>query len=83
MELFTTPDIEKYVRTRIAGSPAFQDRRRIDPSGVDKIESTIIDKANGVFLWVVLVVEQSITTARDNNDLRETCNLNEKLPVGL
>jgi len=83
MEQFTKPDIEKYVRTRIADSPAFQDLRRIDASSVDKMESTIIDKANGIFLWVVLVVEQAIKTARDNSDLREIWKLIETLPEGL
>ncbi|EXK83448.1 hypothetical protein FOQG_12310 [Fusarium oxysporum f. sp. raphani 54005] len=69
MELFTRPDIEKYVHGRMKTSSAFQELRIVDPDSVEKLEFGIIEKAEGVFLWVVLVVEKLITTARDNNDL--------------
>ncbi|RKL18461.1 hypothetical protein BFJ70_g14332 [Fusarium oxysporum] len=69
MELFTRPDIEKYVHGRMKTSSAFEELRIVDPDSVEKLEFGTIEKAEGVFLWVVLVVEKLITTARDNNDL--------------
>jgi hypothetical protein len=71
MEHFTKPDITKYVRTRIGASPAFQELRGPFATDVERLEAQIIEKANGVFLWVVLVVQKIIDTARDNNDLGE------------
>ncbi|KAK4151838.1 hypothetical protein C8A00DRAFT_45022 [Chaetomidium leptoderma] len=83
MELLTKPDIEKYVRTRMGSSPAFQELRKLYSASVDKLEFQIIGKADGVFLWVVLVVEKVIATARENNDLREIWTVFDSLPPGL
>ena len=83
MELFTKPDIVKYVCTRIGDSPAFQELRKPFSASVEKLESQIIDKADGVFLWVVLVVEKLVATARENNDLTEIWNIFNSLPPGL
>ncbi|KAH6845799.1 hypothetical protein B0I37DRAFT_381167 [Chaetomium sp. MPI-CAGE-AT-0009] len=83
MELLTKPDIEKYVRTRIGSSPAFQELRPLYFDSVEELESQIIEKADGVFLWVVLVVEKIIATARENNDLREIWRVFNDLPPGL
>ena len=83
MEQLTRPDIEKYVKTRMADSIALQELRAVDGSSVDKLEMKIIDEAQGVFLWVVLVVERVIATARDNNHLDEIWQEFKKLPPGL
>jgi hypothetical protein len=83
MELLTKADIETYVRERIGGSPTFQELRRPFATDIRKLESQIIDKADGVFLWVVLVVESLINTARENNGLREIWRVFHSLPPGL
>ena len=83
MEQFTKPDIVKYVRSRMGDSPAFQELRGPFAADVEKLESQIIEKANGVFLWVVLVVQNMINTAQDNNDLGEIWKVFGTLPVGL
>jgi hypothetical protein len=83
MELLTKPDIEKYVRTRLGSSPAFQELRLPYSDSVEDLESQIIEKADGVFLWVVLVVEKVTATARENNDLREIWRVFNDLPPGL
>jgi len=83
MELFTKPDIEKYVRTQIGNSRAFQELRVLDSNSVEELESRIIQKANGVFLWVVLVVKKLVVTAQDNPDLHNIREVFETLPPGL
>ncbi|KAK4449831.1 hypothetical protein QBC34DRAFT_350397 [Podospora aff. communis PSN243] len=83
MEQFTKPDIEKYVRRRIGESPAFRELRALHSGDVDNLESQIIERAEGVFLWVVLVTEQIISTACQNNDLYEIWNIFNSLPPGL
>jgi hypothetical protein len=83
MELLTKADIETYVCERIGSSPTFQELRRPFATDIRNLESQIIDKADGVFLWVVLVVESLINTARENNDLREIWRVFHSLPPGL
>jgi hypothetical protein len=83
MELLTKADIETYVRERIGSSPTFQELRRPFAPDVGELESQIIDKADGVFLWVVLVAESLINTARENNDLHEIWRVFHSLPPGL
>jgi len=83
MELLTRADIEKYVCTRIGGNRALQELRAIDSTSVQNLEFQIINRAEGVFLWVVLVTEKIIATACNNNDLIEIWKIFETLPVGL
>jgi hypothetical protein len=83
MELLTKPDIERYVRTRIGNCRAFQELRTLDARSVEKLEFQIIYKADGVFLWVVLVVEKLVNTAQDNNDLHNIWKVFDTLPPGL
>ncbi|KAF5562297.1 P-loop containing protein [Fusarium phyllophilum] len=56
---------------------------RPDIKNIEKLEFEIIEKADGVFLWVVLVVEKLITIARDNNDLHAIWKEFASLPPGL
>jgi hypothetical protein len=83
MELLTRPDIKKYVDGRMKTSSAFQELRILQPHSIEKLEFEIIEKADGVFLWVVLVVEKLITIVRDNNDLHTIWKEFAALPPGL
>ena len=83
MEAFTRPDIEKYVSTHLASSSAFQELRMFDVGNVQDLERQVIDKAEGIFLWVVLVTEKLVIVARDGNDLYEIRKVLESLPPGL
>jgi hypothetical protein len=83
MEFLTKPDIEKYVYTRIGSSLAFQELRALYSTSIQKLESQIIERAEGVFLWVVLVTEKLLATAREYNDLHEIWKVFEDLPTGL
>ncbi|KAK4249242.1 P-loop-containing protein [Corynascus novoguineensis] len=47
------------------------------------LKSQIIERADGVFLWVVLVTEKLIATTRENNDLCEIWKVFADLPPGL
>ncbi|KLU84999.1 hypothetical protein MAPG_04033 [Magnaporthiopsis poae ATCC 64411] len=85
MEQHTRPDIEKYVRERMAGSDGLRELRKLEVRNrsVADLESQLIEKADGVFLWVVLVVEQLLIAARDDPDLDKVWELFEGLPPDL
>ncbi|EJT76163.1 hypothetical protein GGTG_06085 [Gaeumannomyces tritici R3-111a-1] len=85
MEQHTRPDIEKYVHEQMAGSDGLQELRQVkvrNKSVVD-LESQLVEKADGVFLWVVLVVEQILVAARDNPEMDKIWELFEALPPDL
>lgn len=85
MEQHTRPDIEKYVRERMADSEGLRELRKLKVRNrsVADLESQLIEKADGVFLWVVLVVEQLLIKARDDPDLDKIWELFEGLPPDL
>lgn len=65
MEALTQPDIEIYVDDHFNKSRAIQDLRLSEPKIIEKLTEEIKNEAEGVFLWVVLVVEQLVITARN------------------
>ncbi|KLU82378.1 hypothetical protein MAPG_01450 [Magnaporthiopsis poae ATCC 64411] len=83
MEHLTKPDIEHYVHKRIKECRAFEEIRAVDTHNIDDLELQIVDKAKGVFLWVVLVVERLVITAQDNNNIRVIWEVFESLPPEL
>jgi hypothetical protein len=66
MEDLTKADIEMYIEGRLGKNLAMQDLRRLEPESVVKLMGEIGERAKGVFLWVVFVVEQLLVTVRDS-----------------
>lgn len=65
MEALTQPDIDIYVDDHFSKSRAIQDLRLSEPKTIEKLTEEVKNEAEGVFLWVVLVVEQLVITARN------------------
>lgn len=65
MEALTQPDIDIYVNDHFSKSRAIQDLRLSEPKTIEKLTEEVKNEAEGVFLWVVLVVEQLVITARN------------------
>jgi NACHT domain len=63
---FTRDDIQKYVEDTLGKHSRFQQLRKEDPKCPNFIR-TIVNEADGVFLWVVLVV-QSLMDGLTNSD---------------
>jgi hypothetical protein len=55
---FTDWDICQYIKTVFEGDPAFISCKDQDPQGYQELAESIRKDANGVFLWVYLVVLQ-------------------------
>ncbi|RYP43141.1 hypothetical protein DL770_011821 [Monosporascus sp. CRB-9-2] len=55
LEKLTHEDIELYVRDRFRRSPGFQEFEVINPPKASSIVNDIVEKAEGVFLWVSVV----------------------------
>lgn len=83
MEELTQPDIDIYVEGHLSESPAIQQLRGLYPDSINELMESVRTKAGGVFLWVVLVVEQLVITARDRPQLQEVWKVFNALPRGL
>ncbi|KAF5009679.1 hypothetical protein FDECE_4125 [Fusarium decemcellulare] len=57
VENLTKEDIEAFVRDKFSQSDGFQELKAMFPTQLDKLLRDVVDKAQGVFLWVAIVVE--------------------------
>ncbi|KAF5714994.1 P-loop containing protein [Fusarium mundagurra] len=79
----TRRDIEYYVRSSFRESPAFMDLEQRDPRHAKGLMSAIALKAEGVFLWVELVVKSLLVGMTNGDGIRELRQRLEKIPSNL
>ncbi|KAF4539915.1 uncharacterized protein LTHEOB_9727 [Lasiodiplodia theobromae] len=65
----TKTDIERLINKRMSANAKFQDLRRKNPAGCERLFSEIAERAKGVILWVVLVIDQLLSEARINGTM--------------
>lgn len=83
MEGLTKSDIDIYIEGRLASNLAIQELWSLEPDSMGRLMEEIRDRAEGVFLWVVLVVEQLLATARDSPHLPVIWDVFNALSRGL
>ncbi|KAM0169656.1 hypothetical protein ACHAPC_011243 [Botrytis cinerea] len=79
---YTKPDIELYVKNRLEGDGRFILLSRKDYQYQELVQE-IVGKANGVFLWVYLVVNSLLRGLTDDNDISTLRGRLEHLPADL
>jgi hypothetical protein len=82
---FTRIDIQKYVHNHLGNvmDDNFKDDEK-ESTKLDEFKKTLVEKAQGVFLWVALVVRNLLDLwERDVRDLWELEARLEQLPAGL
>ncbi|KIN06970.1 hypothetical protein OIDMADRAFT_108740, partial [Oidiodendron maius Zn] len=72
----TFKDIERYVLGKLSQNDAFQRLSAEQPDAAPRITQEIVKKADGVFLWVRLVVQSLLNGIRNRDEL---CDLWERL----
>jgi hypothetical protein len=83
LEVLTYDDIRNYVHARLELSDKFQRLKKIYPEAGTITVSPIVQKARGVFLWVVLVVEELLRGLRDGDSLVKLQQTIEEIPADL
>lgn len=81
LQHLTFPDIEQYVKDRFHKSAAYQRLAIREPEAAENLGTQVIEKAEGVFLWVKLVVQSLLVGIRNRDgvtDLRERLHLMPK-----
>ncbi|RXK34148.1 hypothetical protein BBD39_06055 [Arsenophonus endosymbiont of Bemisia tabaci Asia II 3] len=66
---FTSEDVRSYVEITLLQNNMFVDLRSSNLEECDRLVGSIVHKAQGVFLWVVLVVQSLIRGLTNDDDL--------------
>ncbi len=76
----TGDDIVRYVRGHFEPERAFNELRSLDPDDAESLLQDIASRANGVFLWVSVVVRTLVERLIDGDKLAELHELLDQLP---
>ena len=76
----TRKDIELYVQVILAASPAYQRLAKRDPTSTSVFVDKAVEKADGVLLWVVLVVRSLLNGIRNRDSIPDLLNRLRGLP---
>jgi hypothetical protein len=80
---FTTWDIRQYIRGVFEGDPTFISRKNQDLKGYQQLAESIQKDANGVFLWVYLVILQLLDGMQNADRMSDLQRRLDKLPKDL
>lgn len=83
MEMLTQTDITLFVHGSFNRSPAFRDLHGTTPDEANQLMSTMINKAEGVFLWVSIVTSVILEGLRDGERLESLSRKIDELPSDL
>ena len=79
----TLPDVRRYVQEKVERHPSFSQISDQSPNEAKALPQQLIDKASGVFLWVVLACRSICDGIRDFDTLDELRVRIEALPPEL
>ncbi|KAF4443142.1 ent-kaurene oxidase [Fusarium austroafricanum] len=83
MQFLTKPDIEAYINGHFETSPAFREWQALSPEGAEGLRQQVSTKADGVFLWVYLVVRELMPALAKGKSLPELHAILKDLPVDI
>ncbi|KAL2061695.1 hypothetical protein VTL71DRAFT_7073 [Oculimacula yallundae] len=76
LQNLTYPDIQRYVQDKLAGNSAFRGLAEEEEEAAPALVREIVEKADGVFLWVRLVVGSLLNGIRNRDEM---CHLRARL----
>jgi hypothetical protein len=71
LQQVTFNDIKRYVHNTFQADKAFQDLRRQNPEGADRLLNDIMDMADDVFLWVRIMVRNLLQGIKNLDNISE------------
>lgn len=79
----TSRDISNYVTDRLGTSNAYLDLMRLFPAEMDRIQVDMVEKAQGVFLWVSIVMDLLLKVMTEDPQLPVLQGIMASLPGNL
>lgn len=83
MQDLTHDDIERYIDEELMVDPLLQDMDSLEQGLATQIKQALVEKASGVFLWIVLVVKDLLVGLGDYDDPAALQSRIDKLPSDL
>jgi hypothetical protein len=83
LQNLTFQDIERYVKDKLSQNDAFRKLASRNPFETKRLELEIVEKADGVFLWVVLVVLSLLRGIRNRDSISDLWERLRLLPKEL
>ncbi|KAJ8127299.1 hypothetical protein O1611_g6336 [Lasiodiplodia mahajangana] len=83
LEKLTHEDIERYVHGQFQKSPGFGEQKHLYPIQAEKLLGDIVHKAQGVFLWVSVVVRSLLVSLQEGDKLSDAQATLDSLPEDL
>jgi len=83
MDLYTAKDMGVFVAERFGKCRAFSELSAIHPAKSLKLQNDLAQKANGVFIWLRLVVDALESAATDGSGISELSDIVEGLPADM
>ncbi|KAJ4246254.1 hypothetical protein NW762_013604 [Fusarium torreyae] len=83
MQHLTAPDIDAYINGHFESSLAFKEWQTLSPSEAESLRESMSIKADGVFLWVYLVVRELVAAMAKGKSLHELHSIIDGLPTDI
>ncbi|KAF9773531.1 hypothetical protein IL306_008638 [Fusarium sp. DS 682] len=83
MQYLTAPDIEAYINGHFNASLAFKQWQALNLEGTERLRQQFLLKADGVFLWVYLVVRDLMSALAKGKSLNELDAILDALPTDI
>ncbi|KAM0258623.1 hypothetical protein ACHAPA_011158 [Fusarium lateritium] len=83
MQYLTAPDIDSYVRGHFETSVAFREWQNLSLSETQALQESLSIKADGVFLWVYLVVRDLASALSKGKSLSDLRSIVDSLPTNI
>ncbi|KAJ9611172.1 hypothetical protein H2200_004355 [Cladophialophora chaetospira] len=83
LEDLTKQDMRDYVQAELGNSRALQDFASVARAKVDDLQCQLVDKSDGVFLWLFLVTRRLKLAAQDGKQLRTLFEILDQMPPDL
>jgi hypothetical protein len=79
----TKDDIRAFVNDKLGRNKNIHDLRQCDPENTDKLVEDVVSRADGVFLWVQLVIKTLVEGLRDGDEISHLRSRLARLPFDL
>jgi len=80
MQALTKRDIRRFVHAQFDDNPAFAELKEVYAAEADELLRDIVDKAEGVFLWVSLVSRSLLSTLTDTPSIQHLQKVLDETP---
>jgi hypothetical protein len=80
MQNLTSADMAHFVEAKLEGNRGFLELKRIFPTKATQLVTDVVTKAEGVFLWVSIVVRSLLTALTEGDGLSDLRTIVDQLP---